>query len=101
MTVRAVIQGCGHYLPKRVVDNSEFERTLDTSDDWISSRSGIKRRHFANKDETTSVMATLAAKEALADANLRADDIDAIILCLLYTSPSPRDTSSSRMPSSA
>ena len=80
MTVRAVIQGCGHYLPKRVVDNSEFERTLDTSDDWISSRSGIKRRHFANKDETTSVMATLAAKEALADANLRADDIDAIIL---------------------
>ena len=80
MTVRAVIQGCGHYLPKRVVDNSEFERTLNTSDDWISSRSGIKRRHFANKDETTSVMATLAAKEALADANLRADDIDAIIL---------------------
>ena len=41
MTVRAVIQGCGHYLPKRVVDNSEFERTLDTSDDWISSRSGL------------------------------------------------------------
>ena len=75
MTVRAVIQGCGHYLPKRVVDNSEFERTLDTSDDWISSRSGIKRRHFANEDETTSVMATLAAKEALADANLQADDV--------------------------
>ena len=80
MTVRAVIQGCGHYLPKRVVDNSEFERTLDTSDDWISSRSGIKRRHFANEDETTSVMATLAAKEALADVNVQADDIDAIIL---------------------
>ena len=63
MTVRAVIQGCGHYLPKRVVDNSEFERTLDTSDDWISSRSGIKRRHFANKDETTSVMAHWQPKQ--------------------------------------
>ena len=80
MTVRAIITGCGHYLPKRIVENSEFERTLDTSDEWISSRSGIKRRHFANKDETTSAMATLAAKEALEDAGLVAEDIDAIIL---------------------
>ena len=80
MTVRAIITGCGHYLPKRIVENSEFERTLDTSDEWISSRSGIKRRHFANKDETTSAMATLAAKEALEDAGLAGEDIDAIIL---------------------
>ena len=80
MTDRAIITGCGHYLPKRIVENSEFERTLDTSDEWISSRSGIKRRHFANKDETTSAMATLAAKEALEDAGLVAEDIDAIIL---------------------
>ena len=80
MTVRAIITGCGHYLPKRIVENSEFEQTLDTSDEWISSRSGIKRRHFANKDETTSAMATLAAKEALEDAGLVAEDIDAIIL---------------------
>lgn len=80
MTVRAIITGCGHYLPKRIVENSEFERTLDTSDEWISSRSGIKRRHFANEDETTSAMATLAAKEALEDAGLVAEDIDAIIL---------------------
>ena len=42
MTVRAVIKGCGHYLPKRIVENSEFEQTLDTSDEWISSRSGIR-----------------------------------------------------------
>ncbi len=80
MTVRAVIKGCGHYLPKRIVENSEFEQTLDTSDEWISSRSGIKRRHFANKYETTSAMATLAAKKALEDAELVAEDIDAIIL---------------------
>ena len=63
MTVRAVIQGCGHYLPKRVVDNSEFERTLDTSDDWISSRSGIKRRHFSNEDETTSETQILLSRD--------------------------------------
>ena len=80
MTVRAIITGCGHYLPKRIVENSEFERTLDTSDEWIYSRSGIKRRHIANKDETTSAMATIAAKEALEDAGLVAEDIDAIIL---------------------
>ncbi len=80
MTVRAIITGCGHYLPKRIVENSEFERTLDTSDEWISSRSGIKRRHISNKDETTSAMATIAAKEALEDAGLVAEDIDAIIL---------------------
>ena len=92
MTVRAIITGCGHYLPKRIVENSEFERTLDTSDEWISSRSGIKRRHFANEDETTSAMATLAAKEALEDAGLVAEDIDAIILATStsdLTIPSP------------
>ena len=80
MTVRAVIKGCGHYLPERIVENSEFEQTLDTSDEWISSRSGIRRRHFASQDETTSNMATFAAKKALEDAKLLADDIDAIIL---------------------
>lgn len=67
-------------MPKRIVENSEFEQTLDTSDEWISSRSGIRRRHFASQDETTSNMATFAAKKALEDAKLLADDIDAIIL---------------------
>ena len=62
MTVRAVIKGCGHYLPKRIVENSEFEQTLDTSDEWISSRSGIRRRHFASQDETTSTWLHLQLK---------------------------------------
>ena len=61
MTTRAVVVGCGHYLPKRVVENAEFEKTLDTNDEWIRSRSGIERRHFAGEDETTSSMATAAA----------------------------------------
>ena len=47
MTIRAVVQGVGHYLPEKVVPNSEFEKSLDTSDDWIVARSGIERRHFA------------------------------------------------------
>ena len=80
MTKRAVITGVGHYLPKRIVLNSEFEKTLNTSDDWIITRSGIKQRHFANEDETTSKMAVLAGKKALEDANIKASDLDAIIL---------------------
>ncbi len=80
MTVRAVIRGVGHYLPKRVVPNAEFEATLDTSDAWIKSRSGIERRHFAGDDETTSKMAAYAAEAALESCGLKASDIDAIIL---------------------
>ena len=80
MTKRSVVIGVGHYLPQRVVPNAEFEKTLDTSDEWIRSRSGIERRHFAAEDETTSDLATHAAQAALADAGIEADDIDAIIL---------------------
>ncbi len=80
MTVRAVVRGVGHYLPERVVPNSEFEASLDTSDEWIRSRTGIERRHFAADDETTSDLALHAARAALADAGLKADDLDAIIL---------------------
>ncbi len=80
MTIRAVVKGVGHYLPKRVVPNSEFEATLDTTDEWIKSRSGIERRCFAADDETTSILATHAAKAALANAGMEPDDIDAIIV---------------------
>jgi len=80
MTVRAVVKGVGHYLPERVVPNSEFEKSLDTSDEWIKSRSGIERRHFAAENETTSDLAAHAAKDALADAEMAASDIDAIVV---------------------
>lgn len=80
MTIRAVVKGVGHYLPERVVPNSHFEESLDTSDEWIRSRSGIERRHFAAEDETTSMMATRAAQAALDAAGLTASDLDAIIL---------------------
>jgi len=61
MTVtRAVVQGCGHYLPERIVENAEFTKTLDTTDEWIRSRSGIERRHFAAEGEKTSDLAVKA-----------------------------------------
>jgi 3-oxoacyl-[acyl-carrier-protein] synthase-3 len=80
MTLRAVVIGVGHYLPKRVVENAEFEATLETNDEWIRGRSGIERRHFAGDGETTSSMATAAAQAALKMAGLVADDVDAIIV---------------------
>jgi len=80
MTRRAVITGVGHYLPERVVENAEFEASLETTDEWIRSRSGIERRHFAAEGETTSDLATHAAMAALNDAGCEAEDIDAIVL---------------------
>lgn len=80
MTIRAVVKGVGHFLPERVVPNAEFEKSLDTTDEWIKSRSGIERRHFVVPGENTSHLATKAALAALDDAGLAGDDIDAIIL---------------------
>ena len=80
MTLRAVVKGVGHYLPTRVVENAEFEATLDTNDEWIRARSGIERRHFAGEGETTSSMATAAGNAALQMAGLTADDVDAVIV---------------------
>jgi len=80
MTTRATVIGVGHYLPERIVENAEFEKTLDTSDEWIRARSGIERRHFAADGETTSDLAVHAAKAALADAGLEPDDVDAIVV---------------------
>jgi len=80
MTIRAVVKGIGHYLPERVVENAEFEKSLETSDEWIRTRSGIERRCLAAEGQTTSDLATRAAAAALADAGLNGDDLDAIIL---------------------
>jgi len=80
MTIRSVVRGVGHYLPERIVPNSEFEKIVDTSDEWIRSRSGIERRHFAAEGENTSHLAIRAAEAALADAGLTAADLDAVIV---------------------
>lgn len=78
--LRAVVKGVGHYLPERVVPNAEFVATLDTTDEWIKSRSGIERRHFAAEGELTSDLAIKAANAALKDADLTSDQIDAVVL---------------------
>ncbi|MGJ8583044.1 MAG: beta-ketoacyl-ACP synthase III [Marinosulfonomonas sp.] len=80
MAIRAIVRGVGHYLPERVVPNDFFAETLDTSDEWIRARTGIERRHFAAEGETTSNMATKAARAALEDAGLAVSDIDTIIV---------------------
>ena len=80
MTIRAVVRGVGHYLPERVVPNAEFEDIIETSDEWIRTRSGIERRHFAAEGQMTSDLGLRAAQAALADAGLAAGEIDAIIV---------------------
>ncbi len=80
MTIRAVVKGIGHYLPDRIVSNVDLESMVDTTDEWIRTRSGIERRHFVADGQFTSDLAVRAANSALADAGLVADDIDAIIV---------------------
>lgn len=78
--IRAVFKGSGSALPRRVVTNEELAKTVDTSDEWIRERTGISQRYLAEKDETTSSLATLAAQAALENAGLTIADIDLIIL---------------------
>jgi 3-oxoacyl-[acyl-carrier-protein] synthase-3 len=74
------ILGTGSYLPEKILTNEDISKFVDTSDEWIKQRVGIERRHCANEKETTSYMATEAAKRALEAANLEANDIDTIIV---------------------
>src|SRR5690349_12776417 len=80
MPIRSILAGCGGYLPARIVTNDELARTVDTSDEWIRERTGIRERHFAAPHETAAFMATAAARAALADAGATPDDVDCIIL---------------------
>ena len=80
MTVRSVIAGVGAALPKRRVDNAELVESLDTSDQWIVERTGIKSRYIAADGETTATLATEACRKALADAGVEASEIGLIVL---------------------
>jgi 3-oxoacyl-[acyl-carrier-protein] synthase-3 len=75
-----VIKGCGGYLPERVVTNDEIAKMVDTSDSWITSRTGIKERRIAAEGELTSTMGAIAARAALDDGGMVPEDIDLIIL---------------------
>lgn len=78
--IRSVMRGCGAYLPKRIMTNDDLSKIVDTSDDWITERTGIRERHIADDGEYTSDLGLAAAKQALERAELEATDIDLIIL---------------------
>ena len=78
--IRSVVLGCGAYLPERIVTNDELARRMDTSDEWIQQRTGIKQRHIAADGEFTSHLALKASERALANAGVKASDLDLIVL---------------------
>ncbi len=78
--LRSQIVGCGSYLPARIVTNAELAERVDTTDAWIVQRTGIRQRHVAAEDETTSVIGLRAAQAALADAGMKPSEIDLIIV---------------------
>jgi 3-oxoacyl-[acyl-carrier-protein] synthase-3 len=78
--IRCVTLGCGSYLPARVLTNNDLARMVDTSDDWITQRTGIRERHIAADGEMTSDLALAAARAALADARVDAQSIDLIVV---------------------
>ena len=90
-TIRSVVRGIGSYLPARKVSNADLEKIVDTTDEWIVQRTGIRNRHIAGEGETTSMLATHAARAALENAGLTANDIDLVIVGTAtpdYTFPS-------------
>jgi len=78
--IRSQIIGCGAYLPERILTNDELARMVDTSDEWIAARTGIRRRHIVVDGETTADLALRAATRALADARVTAQEIDLVIV---------------------
>ncbi|MCE5300335.1 MAG: beta-ketoacyl-ACP synthase 3, partial [Spirochaetia bacterium] len=80
MNKRAAILGTGYYVPEKVVTNLDLEKILDTTDEWITSRTGMKERHLAAKDETTSDLAAKAGEKALENAGIKKEEIDFVIV---------------------
>lgn len=77
---RSRVAGVGSYLPEKILSNLDLEKMVETNDQWIVERTGIERRHVASTDEATSDLCVIAAKRALKDANLAAEDVDMIIV---------------------
>jgi 3-oxoacyl-[acyl-carrier-protein] synthase-3 len=88
MTRRSLVLGCGSYLPKKIVTNDDLAKRVETTDEWIVRRTGIKRRHIAAENETTSDLALKAAQAALANAKTKPEEID----CIIVATTTPDDT---------
>ncbi|SCI73992.1 3-oxoacyl-[acyl-carrier-protein] synthase 3 [uncultured Clostridium sp.] len=83
MNTKAGILGVGSYLPEKIISNFDLEKIMDTSDEWIRTRTGIKERRVADENEATSDLATKAALNAIKNANLTPEDIDLIIVATI------------------
>ena len=81
--MRTIVKGTGMYVPDNVVDNHRLSKVMDTSDDWIRQRTGIVTRHFADPGQATSDLAVPAARAALAEAGLAAEDVDYVVLATM------------------
>lgn len=80
---RAVIAGTGSYLPEKQLSNDDLSKIVDTSDEWITTRTGIKTRHISSDEQTTATLATEAAKNAIAAAGITAEDVEIIIVATI------------------
>lgn len=88
---RTEIIGCGHYLPQKVLTNDDLSKMVDTNDEWISTRTGIRSRHIVADGELTSDMALHAINQAMENAHVTPEEIDAVVVATLtpdYTTPS-------------
>ena len=74
------IEGSGHHLPEKILTNHDLEKLVNTSDEWIKTRTGVERRHIASQEQATSDLGIEAAKKAIIDANISKEDIDLIVL---------------------
>lgn len=81
--IRTKIIGCGHYLPSKVLTNDDLSKIVDTNDEWISTRTGIKSRHIAAENELSSDLALKALEMAMKNANITKDDLDIIVVATL------------------
>lgn len=80
---RVAIIGMGHYVPERVLTNADLEKMVDTTDEWIVTRSGIRERHIAREDQATSDLAAEAARRAMTSAGVKPEEIDLIIVATI------------------
>jgi 3-oxoacyl-[acyl-carrier-protein] synthase-3 len=80
MTTRSLVAGCGGYLPSRILSNADLAKKLETSDEWIVQRTGIRERRIAADGEMTSDLAIRAAEAALKNAGMSGNDIDLIVV---------------------
>lgn len=88
--IRTKVIGCGHYLPKKVLTNDDLSKMVETNDEWISTRTGIRSRHIAEENELTSDLALKAVQMAMKNANVGVEDLDMILVATAtpdYTTP--------------